>query len=487
MSVDQPVTAVLPDPPAPAAPAWLAELAQRAARWSGQFVVDPAAREAVATDSGNLDHRRPAAVYRANSAEDVAELLRHTGPRSIPVAVRGAGHCLSGHTLTDGVVLTLTGGLARVGAVDAEGLIQTGAGATLADLDAAAFAADRRPASGLPDYHGLTVGGVLAVGGISAWWREGTLTDRVRRIRVVTGRGEILLASATEHRELFEAALAGLGAVGVITEAWIELAPAQPRVQLDLLDYADPATAFAAMDDLMDREAADEVYLWVQRPGTGGRPEATFQVHAYQHTDRREPRLLPVEPEPEHRLTQLVTYPERSRMITEMFDSFRTSLSWDETTKLWDDVLLPGPHAEHYLTRRVAAFTAADWATDIPQFVLAFPHRRAAFTRPAFAVPAGDSDRIVLVDTLRDRGRPGADPAWAATVRGSRRAAHEQARADGGVAYPIWGCWDGAWPHPVRLGAHWREFAETVARYSPHLHLNPGTGLPAAIRAELRR
>ncbi|MCK2241028.1 MULTISPECIES: FAD-binding protein [unclassified Crossiella] len=487
MSVAQPATATQPDQAAAPPPAWLAELEQRATHWSGDLTVDPAAREAAATDAGNLDHRRPAAVFRAGTAEAVAELLRHTGARGIPVAVRGAGHCLSGHALTDGVVLTLVGGLGRIGEVDAEGVIQVGAAAMLADLDAAAFAAGHRPAAGLPDYHGLTVGGVLAVGGISAWWREGTLADRVRRLRVVTGRGEILLASATEHRDLFEAALAGLGAVGVITDAWLELTPAQPRVQLDLLDYADAATAFAAMDCLMDNEAADEVYLWVQRPGTGGRPGATFQVHAYQHTDRHETQPLPVEPEPEHRLTQLVTYPERSRMITEMFDSFRTSLSWDDTTKLWDDVLLSGQHAEHYLTRRVAAFTPADWATEIPQFVLAFPHRRSAFTRPAFAVPAGDSDRIVLVDTLRDRGLPGADPSWTATVRGSRRGAHEQARADGGVAYPIWGCWDGVWPHAARLGEHWRDFAETVARYNPHLQLNQGTGLPAAIRAELGR
>ncbi|MBP2474063.1 FAD/FMN-containing dehydrogenase [Crossiella equi] len=466
------------------APAWLDELVRRAEHWSGHLDLDETSRESVATDTSNHDHRRPAAVYRPTSAEDIADLLRHTGPRGIPVAVRGAGHSQSGHALTDGVVLTLVGALDHIGEITDDGVIHIGAGAMLADLDAAAYRHGYRPAAGLPDYHGLTVGGVLSVGGISAWWREGAFTDSVRRLRVVTGRGEVLLTSPTEHPDLFEAALAGLGAVGVITDAWLQLVPAQPRVQLNLLDYTDPTDAFAAMDHLMDTDSADEVYLWVQRPGADG---PVYQVHAYQHTTRHEPVPLTVTPEPAHRLTQLVGYPERSRMITEMFDSFRASLSWDATPKLWDDVLMPATHAERYLTRRVAAFTRADWATDIPQFVLAFPHRRAAFTHRSLGLPAGDSERVVLVDTLRDLSTPRPDPAWTAAVRGTRRAAHEQARADGGVAYPIWDCWTGPWPHPVRLGGHWRDFAEAVARYNPHLCLNPGTGLPQAIQAELRR
>jgi len=66
----------------------------------------------------------------------------------------------------------------------------------------------------LPDYLDLSVGGTLVVGGVgSRTWRQGTVSDTVVELRVVTGRGEQVSCSPTRNPRLFDAVRAGLGQV----------------------------------------------------------------------------------------------------------------------------------------------------------------------------------------------------------------------------------------------------------------------------------
>ena len=59
--------------------------------------------------NGEID-RRPAVLARCQGASDVAAALRWARERGLPVAVRGGGHGIAGHSLVDdGVVLDLSG------------------------------------------------------------------------------------------------------------------------------------------------------------------------------------------------------------------------------------------------------------------------------------------------------------------------------------------------------------------------------------------
>src|SRR3712207_1908217 len=79
-------------------------------------------------------------------------------------------------------------------------------------------------------YTGLSVGGTLSMGGIgAASFRHGPQVDNVRALQVVTGEGELVTCSPSEHPELFSAVLGGAGQYGVIVEATLALVPVAAR------------------------------------------------------------------------------------------------------------------------------------------------------------------------------------------------------------------------------------------------------------------
>lgn len=86
-------------------------------------------------------------------------------------------------------------------------------------------------------YTGLTVGGVLSVGGCPLSNDEGAVVDRVRELTVVTGTGDLVRCSPTANRDLFDAALGGLGQCGIIVRALLDLVPAKPMARTYLLHY----------------------------------------------------------------------------------------------------------------------------------------------------------------------------------------------------------------------------------------------------------
>src|SRR5207249_5481580 len=84
---------------------WTSDLAREI---SGQILTDDSAREAVATDFGRLVVRKPAAVVRPRSAEDVARVVKFAVGHGLGVATRGAGHSQTGQSLSEHIVLDMT-------------------------------------------------------------------------------------------------------------------------------------------------------------------------------------------------------------------------------------------------------------------------------------------------------------------------------------------------------------------------------------------
>src|SRR5262245_34817753 len=62
----------------------------------GELVTDDASRDAAAEDFGHIVHRRPAAVLRPGSVDDVVVMVRFCRKHNIPVAPRGQGHATHG-------------------------------------------------------------------------------------------------------------------------------------------------------------------------------------------------------------------------------------------------------------------------------------------------------------------------------------------------------------------------------------------------------
>ncbi len=238
---------------------WTAELTSKI---NGLVLTDEGALEAASTDFGRVAKRRPMAVVRPESAEDVAEAVKFAARNSLRAVPHGAGHSQSGQSLSNAILLDLRG-LDRVIRIDeARGFVTCQAGITWRALLEKLVPLGLSPPV-LTNNLDVTVGGTLSTGGIGvASWRLGTQADHCPELEVVTGDGERIRCSRQSNAELFDAVRAGSGWFGVITEATIELRRHKPKYRTVFLLYDDLGALLPDLKVLMAEERFDYLEAW---------------------------------------------------------------------------------------------------------------------------------------------------------------------------------------------------------------------------------
>ncbi len=179
------------------------------------FAGDPSYDEARKIWNGAID-RRPTLIARCTSAEDVVAAVRLARANALPIAVRGGGHSIPGHSaVDDGVVVDLS--LMRRVDVDPERRVAVAeGGALLADLDAATQQHGLATTGGLVSHTGI---GGLTLGGGMGWLarKHGLSCDNLLEVELVTAAGKIITVNAEQHPDLFWAVRGGGGNFGVVT------------------------------------------------------------------------------------------------------------------------------------------------------------------------------------------------------------------------------------------------------------------------------
>ncbi|MEV4536135.1 FAD-binding oxidoreductase [Asanoa sp. NPDC049518] len=162
----------------------------------------------------------PDLVVGATSASDVATAIRYAGDHGLHVHVQGTGHGAES-SITSGLLITTRrlDGLV----VDPQTRTATiGAGQQWGAVVAAAAEHGLLPIAGAASTVGVI--GLLTGGGLGPLVRShGYASDYVLGFTVVTGAGEIVSASATEHADLFWALRGGKFGLGVVTEVRVRL------------------------------------------------------------------------------------------------------------------------------------------------------------------------------------------------------------------------------------------------------------------------
>jgi FAD/FMN-containing dehydrogenase len=208
-----------------------------AGRLSGR-VISPAGAdydEARLVWNGMID-RRPAAIVRCTTADDVAAALGFACERGLPISVRGGGHNVAGNAvLDDALVIDLTD-MNEV-RVDAERRTAAVAGgATLGDLDKATAPHGLAAPVGVVSATG--VAGLTLHGGLGWLSRKyGAALDNIVSVEIVTADGQIRRASASENPDLFWAVRGGGGNFGVVTSFEFKLYPVGPEVWFAAVFY----------------------------------------------------------------------------------------------------------------------------------------------------------------------------------------------------------------------------------------------------------
>jgi len=242
-----------------------------------------------AVHNGLID-RRPALIVRCQTVCDVAAALAFARRAGLEVSIRGGGHNVAGHAVTDGGVMIDLAEMRGI-AIDPDRANATVEGGVLwGELNEAAAK------------HGLAVtGGAVSGTGIAGYtlggglgWlmaKYGLASDNLLAVGLVTAEGDVLHVDAESHGDLFWALRGGGGNFGVATSFTYRLHPVRTIVggliahpidaAPDLLrfyrdavaDASDDLTVFAGLVHAPDGSGAKLAALVVFHTGDAAEAE----------------------------------------------------------------------------------------------------------------------------------------------------------------------------------------------------------------------
>ncbi len=180
---------------------------------------------------------RPALVVQPASARDVAVVVDFARAHRLLLSVKGGGHNIAGTALAERC-LALDMALLRDVSVDPDNrLVHVGSGCLLAEVDAATQQHGMATVLGFVSDTG--VAGLTLGGGFGYLARRfGWAVDNLAEVEVVTADGQVRVANADSHADLFWALRGGGGNLGVVTRFSFRLHDVGPTVTAGLMAWS---------------------------------------------------------------------------------------------------------------------------------------------------------------------------------------------------------------------------------------------------------
>lgn len=439
----------------------------------GTLCTDDASRDAAADDYGHIVHRRPAAVLRPGSVDDVVTMVRFCRRHGIDVAPRGQGHATFGQAQVAGGLVVETSPLADIGPVCGD-TVTVGAGARWSSVAQATLEDGLTPPV-FTDYLELSVGGTLSVGGLGGQSHQhGAQVDGVTELHVVTGAGEFVRCSAARHRDLFDAVRAGLGQCAIIVGATLRLVRAPETVRHYLLPYHDLETFLADQRRLVGERRFAYVEGQVTADDSGAYTGYVLEATAYGPPAGPEPDdaelLAGLRHDPDGMTAEDLGYYDFLNRLAAAVEQLKQAGLWDNAHP-WLNLLLPGDAAAQLAGPILSGLGPQDVGPG--GVVLLYPLRREQLHAPLLRMP--EDPVPYLLSVLRTC--PPEDDATVDRLLAANRAAYETVRDQGGKQYPV-----GSIPFDRddwrdHFGTAWPLLRDARHRYDPDGILVPGQGV----------
>jgi len=165
------------------------------------------------------------AILPGDAAYDGARIsFNGTRAAGLPIAIRGGGHSVAGHSLPDDALVVSLDRMRRVDVDPERMIVHAGGGALWEDLDGPAFAHGLAVPGGTFGDTGI---GGLTLGGGLGWLMPiaGLTCDNLVEAELVTADGTVVTAGANGDPELLWALRGGGGNFGVVTRFSYRLTP----------------------------------------------------------------------------------------------------------------------------------------------------------------------------------------------------------------------------------------------------------------------
>lgn len=178
--------------------------------------------------NGMID-KHPAAIARCAGVSDVIQAVNFARTHELPISIRGGSHSAAGLALCDaGVVVDLTR-MRGIRVDPSTRTVQAQAGSLWADLDRETQVFGLATTGGTVSNTGVSG---LTLGGGLGWLmgEHGLACDNLLSVDLVTAEGKSVVASATQHPDLFWALRGGGGNFGVATSFSFDLHEVGPLV-----------------------------------------------------------------------------------------------------------------------------------------------------------------------------------------------------------------------------------------------------------------
>ena len=221
--------------------------------------------------NGMVD-RRPAAILRCLSTEDVVAAVRFARESQLEIAVRCGGHSVLGLSVPNGGVMIDLSPISEVRVDPAARKAWVGGGSLLRNLDVAAQEHGLATTAGNVSHTG--VGGLTLGGGMGWLARQvGLACDNLEACTVVTAEGRVVRASESENPDLFWGLRGGGGNFGIVTEFEFRLHPVVGRALIAdfVFDAANGPDAMRGWRDLLP-DAPRAATLTASATTVGGVP-----------------------------------------------------------------------------------------------------------------------------------------------------------------------------------------------------------------------
>ncbi|HEY8596509.1 MAG TPA: FAD-binding oxidoreductase [Devosiaceae bacterium] len=168
--------------------------------------------------------RKPALIARVADPQDIAAALEYARTTGTEVAVRSGGHSTGGFGACAGGIVIDVRDLTSLEIAEDLSSVWVGSGLTAGEVT---LAVEKHGVIvGFGDSATVGVGGLTVGGGIGYLTRKHGLTiDSLLAVEIVTADGEIIVADADNHPDLFWAVRGGGGNFGVVTRFRFRLHP----------------------------------------------------------------------------------------------------------------------------------------------------------------------------------------------------------------------------------------------------------------------